>query len=33
VERDAHYLLARLYLRLKQSGQAEPHKRWLSENR
>jgi len=28
-ERDAHYLLARLYLRLKQPALAEPHKNWL----
>ncbi len=31
-ERDAHYLLARLYLRLKQSELAELHKKWLQEN-
>lgn len=31
-ERDAHYLLARLYLRLKRPGLAESHKQWLSAN-
>lgn len=30
-ERDAHYLLARLYLRLRQPERAELHKRWLTE--
>jgi Tfp pilus assembly protein FimV len=31
-ERDAHYLLARLYLRLKQPQQAESSARWLNGN-
>lgn len=31
-ERDAHYLLARLYLRLKRPHLAESHKKWLSAN-
>ncbi|MEO7143231.1 MAG: hypothetical protein ABI165_06965 [Bryobacteraceae bacterium] len=31
-ERDAHYLLARLYLRLKRPDLAESHKQWLSAN-
>src|SRR5260370_37424773 len=31
-ERYAHYLLARLYLRLKRTDLAELHKKWLSEN-
>ena len=31
-ERDTHYLLARLYLRLKRPGVAESHKKWLSAN-
>ncbi|MEO8125674.1 MAG: tetratricopeptide repeat protein, partial [Bryobacteraceae bacterium] len=30
VERDAHYLLARLYLRLKQPALADAHKNWLT---
>lgn len=32
VERDAHYLLARLYGRMRQPKQLEVHKKWLSEN-
>lgn len=32
VERDAHYLLARIYLRLKQADRAELHKTWLAEH-
>ena len=30
-ERDAHYLLARLYLRLKQPDKADVHKKWLNQ--
>ncbi len=32
VERDAHYLLARLYARLKQPGRADLHREWLAKN-
>jgi tetratricopeptide (TPR) repeat protein len=32
VERDAHYLLARLYVRLKEPDLAELHKKWLGGN-
>lgn len=31
-ERDAHYFLARAYLRLKQPIRADAHKQWLSKN-